>query len=78
MPRIHTQQDWINRARSVLPAGGLGNFDPSIIIQKGQGSRVWDENGAEYIDYLIGSGPMLLGMVILRLWRRSLSNCPKA
>ncbi|MCT4656170.1 MAG: aminotransferase class III-fold pyridoxal phosphate-dependent enzyme [Cohaesibacter sp.] len=61
MPRIHTQQDWINRAKSVLPAGGLGNFDPSIIIQKGQGSRVWDENGAEYIDYLIGSGPMLLG-----------------
>lgn len=52
---------WIKRARQVLPAGGLGNFDPEIFIREGLGSRVIDENGKEYIDYLIGSGPMLLG-----------------
>lgn len=52
---------WIERARQVLPAGGLGNFDPGIFIREGHGSRVIDENGKEYIDYLIGSGPMLLG-----------------
>ncbi len=61
MNRIHTQKDWIERAKAVLPAGGFGNFDPGIIIAKGMGSRVWDEDGNEYIDYLIGSGPMLLG-----------------
>ena len=52
---------WIKRARQVLPAGGLGNFDPEIFIREGSGSRVIDENGKEYVDYLIGSGPMLLG-----------------
>lgn len=55
------QNDWIQRAHQVLPAGGLGNFDPSLFIREGKGSRVIDENGKEYIDYLIGSGPMLLG-----------------
>ncbi len=55
------QAKWIERAQAVLPAGGFGNFDHSIIIREGRGSRVWDEDGNEYIDYLIGSGPMLLG-----------------
>ena len=61
MQKLLTQSDWIDRARTVLPGGGFGNFDPSIIIHEGKGSRVWDEDGNEYIDYLIGSGPMLLG-----------------
>lgn len=56
-----TQSHWIQRAQSVLPAGGLGNFDPTIFIREGKGSRVWDEDNKEYVDYLIGSGPMLLG-----------------
>lgn len=56
-----TQASWIERAHKVLPAGGFGNFDPGIIVSKGKGSRVWDEDGNEYVDYLIGSGPMLLG-----------------
>lgn len=61
MHKLHTQADWIARAKAVLPAGGFGNFDPGIIIARGEGSRVWDEDGNEYVDYLIGSGPMLLG-----------------
>ena len=56
-----SQEDWVERARQVLPAGGFGNFDAGIVIREGRGSRVWDEDGREYIDYLIGSGPMLLG-----------------
>jgi len=55
------QTEWIKRAQAVFPAGGFGNFDPGIIIKEGKGSRVWDEDGKEYVDYLIGSGPMLLG-----------------
>lgn len=61
MNRISTQSEWIERAAAVLPGGGFGNFDPGIIIRQGKGSRVWDENGKEYVDLLIGSGPMLLG-----------------
>ena len=61
MLKTRTQDEWITRAQEVLPAGGLGNFDPGIFIREGKGARVWDEDGNEYIDYLIGSGPMLLG-----------------
>ena len=50
-----------HRAREVLPAGTFGNFPAETIITAGKGSHVWDVNGKEYIDYLIGSGPMLLG-----------------
>ncbi len=56
-----SQKDWIDRAAKVLPAGGFGNFDPGVVVREGKGARVWDEDGNEYVDYLIGSGPMLLG-----------------
>ncbi len=61
MDKIISQSDWSERAKAVMPGGGFGNFDPSIFIRDGQGSRVWDEDGKEYVDLLIGSGPMLLG-----------------
>lgn len=61
MNKLHSQAEWIERARAVLPGGTFGNFPPDIVIREGRGSRVWDEDGQEYIDYLIGSGPMLLG-----------------
>ena len=61
MSKIHTQDEWIAKAKDVLPGGGFGNFDHAIIIARGEGSHVWDEDGGEYIDYLIGSGPMLVG-----------------
>jgi glutamate-1-semialdehyde 2,1-aminomutase len=48
-------------ARRVLPGGHFGNFGAEPIIREGRGGRVWDEAGREYIDYLIGSGPMLVG-----------------
>ena len=56
-----TQSDWQARAKAVLPAGGFGNFDAGFFAKSGKGSRVWDEDGHEYIDYLISSGPMILG-----------------
>ncbi|MEX0799798.1 MAG: aminotransferase class III-fold pyridoxal phosphate-dependent enzyme [Dehalococcoidia bacterium] len=30
-------------------------------IERGQGTRVWDEDGREYIDFLLASGPLILG-----------------
>lgn len=61
MKKLNTQEDWVKRAREILPGGGFGNFDPNLIISHGKGSHVWDEDGNRYIDYLIGSGPMILG-----------------
>ena len=61
MQKVRTEAEWRARAAEVLPAAGFGNFAPDILIARGEGSRVWDETGREYIDYLIGSGPMLLG-----------------
>ena len=61
MQKLNNQSDWIERAKVVLPAGGFGNFDSSVFIREGRGSRIWDQDGNEYVDYLIGSGPMLIG-----------------
>ncbi len=55
------QHNLLSRAAAALPAGGLGNMDHSIFIREGKGARVWDEQGREYVDLLIGSGPMLVG-----------------
>jgi len=77
MLKINTQSEWIARAQAVLPAGGFGNFDPGIIIARGEGSRVWDEDGTEYIDYLIGSGPMLLGHGHPEVMEAVLEQLPK-
>lgn len=48
-------------ARRVLPGGTFGNVASEIVIAKGAGGRVWDVSGNEYVDYLLGSGPMLVG-----------------
>lgn len=77
MNRIYTQADWTRRAREVLPAAGFGNFDASIVIARGEGSRVWDEDGREYVDYLIGSGPMLLGHGHPEVMEAVLEQLPK-
>ncbi|NIO38403.1 aminotransferase class III-fold pyridoxal phosphate-dependent enzyme, partial [Candidatus Bathyarchaeota archaeon] len=37
-------------------------FDPfNIVMEKGQGSKIWDVDGNEYIDFLIGYGALILG-----------------
>ena len=77
MEKILSQAEWIDRARAVLPAGGFGNFDPGIVIREGKGSRVWDEDGKEYIDYLIGSGPMMLGHGHPEVMEAVLEQLPK-
>lgn len=77
MLKIQTQSEWIARAKEVLPAGGFGNFDPGIIIARGEGCHVWDEDGKEYIDYLIGSGPMLLGHGHPEVMEAVLEQLPK-
>ncbi len=54
-------QALVEQARKVLPGGTFGNFPGEVVIREGRGGRVWDEAGKEYVDFLLGSGPMLVG-----------------
>ena len=55
------ERELVSIARRVLPGGSLGNLGNDLVIDRGQGSHIWDVSGNEYIDYLLGSGPMILG-----------------
>ena len=55
------ESELIRKAHRYLPGGSLGNVGKDIVIHRGRGGRVWDVSGNEYVDYLLGSGPMLLG-----------------
>ncbi len=48
-------------ADRVLPGGHFGNMPGDIVIASGQGAHVRDVEGRDYIDFLLGSGPMFLG-----------------
>src|SRR5215470_4245055 len=57
----NAQRDLLDTAKRVLPAGSFGNMAGDVVIREGKGGRVWDENGKEYVDFLLGSGPMVVG-----------------
>ena len=65
LERSHEEKELLAKAASYFPASSTGNMvvdrDHRFILRKGMGSRVWDVSGKEYIDYLMGSGPMVLG-----------------
>jgi glutamate-1-semialdehyde 2,1-aminomutase len=54
-------EDLIEEARRVLPGGSFGNMPAEVVIRAGKGGRIWDEHGKEYVDFLLGSGPMFIG-----------------
>jgi glutamate-1-semialdehyde 2,1-aminomutase len=53
--------DLVEQARRVLPGGSFGNMPAEVILREGKGGRIWDEAGKEYVDFLLGSGPMFIG-----------------
>ena len=55
------ERELLDTARRVLPGGGFGNVSHEVIIAEGRAGRVWDVTGREYVDFLLGSGPMILG-----------------
>ena len=59
--RSDEELELIELARRVLPAGSFGNLSADIVIREGRGGRVWDVSGNEYVDFLLGSGPMFIG-----------------
>ena len=60
---ISSERELLEKAARYLPSGDLGNIpgDQPFLLRSGRGSRVWDAAGREYIDYLMGSGPLILG-----------------
>jgi glutamate-1-semialdehyde 2,1-aminomutase len=54
-------QTLVEQARRVLPGGSFGNLPAEMMIREGKAGRVWDEEGREYVDFLLGSGPMFIG-----------------
>ena len=63
--RSPQEMDLLEKARRYLPGGNNGNLqhepDRQFLLQRGRDAHVWDVSGREYIDYLLGSGPMVLG-----------------
>ncbi|HEX9557966.1 MAG TPA: aminotransferase class III-fold pyridoxal phosphate-dependent enzyme [Reyranella sp.] len=53
--------DLVEQAKRVLPGGSFGNMPAEVILKEGKGGRIWDEAGREYVDFLLGSGPMFVG-----------------
>jgi len=51
----------VEAARRVMPGGTFGNLPAELMLREGRGGRVWDEAGREYVDFLLGSGPMFIG-----------------
>ncbi len=61
LQRSAAETELVELAKRVLPAGGFGNVGSDIVIARGEAGRVWDVSGNEYVDFLLGSGPMFLG-----------------
>ena len=63
--RAPSPTELLEKTAKYLPGANTGNMNVGrehpLVIKEGKGSRVWDVNGKEYIDYLMGSGPMVLG-----------------
>jgi glutamate-1-semialdehyde 2,1-aminomutase len=60
--------DVMTRARDLFPGGvnspvrafrGVGG-EP-IVAERGEGARIWDADGKEYIDFVLSWGPLVLG-----------------
>jgi len=61
LPPSERERALIETARRVLPGGTFGNVPGDLVIAEGQGGRVRDISGNEYVDFLLGSGPMFVG-----------------
>ena len=54
------------KAKQFIPHGVNSNFrywgdDDTLVISRGEGAYIWDEDDKKYIDYRLGFGPIILG-----------------
>ena len=63
--RNEIEQELLAKASQYLPGSSTGNTnypdELKFLVREGKGGRVWDVTGNEYVDWLMGSGPMILG-----------------
>src|ERR1700745_3245181 len=64
-PRSAEETTLRERARGRLPGGVLGTSryadEAAFVVKHGKGSKIYDVSGREYIDYVLASGPLILG-----------------
>jgi glutamate-1-semialdehyde 2,1-aminomutase len=61
------------RMRAVVPGGVDSNVRLEVadrVIARGEGARIWDADGNELIDYVLGQGPAFLGHANPRILAR--------
>lgn len=55
----------IDRAERIFARGSINDFSlpghRRIVADRAAGSELWDSTGRRYVDYLLGSGPLVLG-----------------
>jgi glutamate-1-semialdehyde 2,1-aminomutase len=63
--RSARETELLERAKRRLPGGVLGTAryaaDAAFVVKHGTGSKIYDVSGREYIDYVLASGPLILG-----------------
>jgi glutamate-1-semialdehyde 2,1-aminomutase len=63
--RLPEESRLLEAAARALPGATLGTYrfpvDLAFVVKRAQGSKLYDASGREYIDYLLGSGPLILG-----------------
>ncbi len=67
--RYAESEDLLARARRVVPGGVYGHQSPRMVVggaypyffARGEGCRVWDVDGNEFIDLMCSYGPIVLG-----------------
>ena len=78
----HESASWFDRAKRVL-AGGISSSARStttgplpypLYMAHGRGSRIWDADGNQFIDYLISYGSVILGHADVETSRRLYSH----
>jgi len=62
-PKTH---ELFQKAKQYIPHGVNSNFrywgdEDTIIVQRGEGTYIWDMDGKRYIDYRLAFGPIILG-----------------
>ena len=65
--------DLRRRAAEVIPGGMYGHMSVNRLpdaypqfYERSEGTRVWDVDGNEYVDFMCSFGPMILGLQALR------------
>ena len=67
--RFRQSVEWFRRAEKVIPGGIYGSKSPGFVVpgsfpyyfDRGEGCRLYDVDGNEFIDYMCGYGSQILG-----------------